>query len=575
MRTFTDSQMDEIFEPLRETAATAQLQERVTRLSYPASSRPRRLTWTLAVAATTIAVLMIALPIQNARATSLLARIAQAVDGAKTMHARSFSMQNGKWVETGGMWYSHDMWRRENDGTIEIYNKERKYTFTRHQGLALQAPRGLGEQPPGSEGVFKLASIYGAMNRRGFKFKLTYGTPYSRGNANLVDVIVSREGHETEREVFQVDSASDLPLTGESQILDHGNWRARMKWECEYDKAIPDSVFEPNFPAGTRIVDLNGFRTEWENRLAKPVASFSSDGEPVQIRNIQVVDNGGVFLLWTGKIGDNDHRLYLEDDLGQKYVRAYFNPGVIPSADSGLQLLTVNGELIDGAWFVPLRSDPVSRPRSYTFRVARCPMPKYDPNRGGVVGYWLRRPYEPEMSNYLDGETLKLRLTPAGSVDIPAPTPLKAAVPDYLPLFDEAPKSAPVAARLAVEARIRHWLAFLGPNYKIQDERTRGYFPPETADGRPAGPVIQIVVPSEHLPKNLNSEILRTLIELEQEMVSLGSDYNGGGGDAFAWFELSELERAVGMDDEAEQAIRNAERIRPEIRWRTHRPSRD
>lgn len=557
-----DSSIDQAFAPLRAVSAPQSLQRRVDNLTK-VQRRPsqKRFVFAFAAASAILAISLFAIP-QRANA-GLLERMGQAVMGAKSAHMIGYSLTPQGWKQTQEIWYAGENWRMSGPEGIWIYAAGKKWTGRPDQHIVLESDRMPGEMPPGVDGAFAIGTAYAAMNRKGFHFQLTYGKPEIKGGQTLTPVTVTREGHDTEREAFWVLEDRDLPIYGEHQILDKGVWRARMRWECSYDGAVPATVFAPSFPAGTKILDRASFISEWKSKLRQIIVSAKVDGEVVQIRDAYLNTRGELFLLWTGKIGGRDYRLTVRDDHGREYTRAgAFDPGAVPPEYTVAKPLYVDGQLIDGACFVPVEPIETQTARSFALSVVRSELP---PPTDGVLRRGMQnRPFEPQDHPSYSGKVVPTQHK-VGQIEIPAVQPESSSFPAYMPLFGAIPASPTWAEHRALMTRKHYWMLRMGPEYQ-RLEVYGALVPPLTLEGESFN-VVQLVIPGRKLPADSDPQVLRKLETLERQIIAL--DERGiYGASGFDWFELSAIQQALGKSSEAEESLKMAEAISPEIRWR-------
>lgn len=561
-----DRRMNEIFSVSRDVTATPELSTRVSSAATQVHRKPQsRLVFAFAAGATVMLLGVLTMLPQKARAGSLLERMQQAVRDATTIHGTCYMLTKEGWKRNSEVWYSHEDWRVTELSRDSIWAGNKIWRYQPDQKIAIESDRIAGESPNGMGGAFALRSSYAAMNRKGFNFELHYGSERTENGKTLATVMVTRPGHETEREVFVVEKASDLPLSGESQVLTKEGWRARMKWEFAYNVPVPATVFQARFPQGTRVLNRASLEAEWKKDLTSVLVSANIDGSPVRIRDVYVNKAGGVFVLWTGKIGGRDYRLTLTDSRGKTYTRASFDPGIEPAEWMGTELVFIDGEVVDGAWFVPVEEGPRLDARSFTLKVSQVQYPKPKFPAGKAVGFKSRRPFESDTFEVFNREKVKPQVTVEGEIEIPASPPMDSLLPLYTPLVGDAPKTDAAYNGLALQALKHYWMLRLGEPW-----REYGLYhvlvPPHTLEGEQPG-AVQVVVPGNSLPTGCDPAALAKLEEVLTRSLKLDED-SPYGASGFDWFELSAVQKALGKAEEAEASLKKAEEVRPEVRWR-------
>jgi|GEM_PF-6355719 len=564
MTTFDERDMENIFAPLQNTVAPATLRDRAIDAAGAASraKAPKRYVFGIVAVAALAATAMITMLPRKAGAEILFDNMIRAIQGVDRVHFQTYFNARGGWQKDQEAWYDNGNWRIVTPRDQLLLAGDTKWTYASGQDTALRTARQPGEQPPGMENGLGMSAGLEQMRRMGFHIQLEPGTKQVVDGRTVQRFVATREGH-NERDIFEVDTATDLPLNIEHDILTKTGWQIQMKMRCEYNAPTPAGIFDPSFGNGVKVVDLDGLRQEWIKKLARPIQTVPVGPETVEIRDVFVSRQGWVYMLWTGKIGGNDYRLDLKDDAGNVYSRAYFNPGAIPGSQSKLPLLSVDGQVVDGAWFVPVNPMEARGTHRYTLHADKLTVSGTDPIH---TGRWFRRAWEPEVSEMYDHP--QFTVTPLGDATVSG-TATSVDLPSYLPLFQDNPPTMRYAKIWENDARLWHWVAKLGPDFKISNTVYRDSPAPVIA-GTPAGPNIQIAIPGANLePGKYDPTILRQLLALRQESIRLDSDLDPSGqGSGFDWYEIYELQRALGNPREAEEAIRMAERIRPEIKWR-------
>lgn len=567
MNSNNDKDFAQIFEPMRAESVSPDLRERVEHAAryYPVKTAHNSRNLRLWVATGTAAAIVGLTLFAPRAASGMIVRMANALQNIKSLHVHTFFYKNGQWVSTGNTWYAHGDYRVENTYSTDLFVGDQKFSKVAGQQTVLVSKRENGEGPAGMEGGMDMKSSLEQMRKAGFRLKVDLGPKSALNGHNVQTVTATREGH-NERDIILVDLDTDLPLNMEHQILTPNGWQMQIKADCEYDGSVSESVFTPDFGPGTKVVDLDNLRQDLVKDLSREVAKVQIGDETTVIRNIQVNERGWVFLLWTGKIGGRDYRLSLTDAQGNEYARTNFNPGAKPYNDSKLPKVLVKGEIVDGAWFVPIHDIQPRQGGEYQLTVSKFVA---EGPRVVNMGLWFQRPWEDSTVAGLDPKTAKLSITKVATLTIPGSDSFLNSIPDYCFLFQDAPSTMKSAESKELEARTRYWMAKASDTFKGGQLEMGMDMPEKYLLGAPVVYGFQLGRPAEMPSGQYNQAALKEIAELIKKRLAITADADmSGQGSAFDWADLAFVERALGNSAEADKDIATAERIRPEIKWR-------
>lgn len=338
--------------------------------------RPKRTRWAAAVVL--VAAIAMVLVFRPVGATArLLRRIDLAITDARSAHEVTWrSVPAGRRIKDGETWYQKGRWRLESlrDRRLQIFANGRLWSYEKATNLVTvwraEGPAGYNRTG------FSPAAMARDFTRWGWRDRISVGGTFTRAGRRVRRVVIQSD-KEPSRAVLLVDAATDLPIQIQTQRQTDGEWVTELITDCTFNAPLPERLFRPEFPATARVLDRDAERQRWERRLAKGIARHLVGKRTIVIRDLQVNAAGDVFLLYTAGryAGDNgqDWSLDLTDSLGTRYWNGgLFQPFMEGSRLPGGAGLILNGEKLEGCWWVPGPRQAPWKPRrlTATFRIA-------------------------------------------------------------------------------------------------------------------------------------------------------------------------------------------------------------
>jgi outer membrane lipoprotein-sorting protein len=335
-----------------------------------------------------------------------LRRVEAAVEKVQSAHTTTWKItEDGKRVKIQEMWqqagqYRIESWPEEATGRrrqVQIFRAGQMWTYEPQLDKVTlrrtSSPFGTGFPDLTGTGMIR------EFTRHTMKNTMSVTKEDARINGQPAQRIrVKTTGDMESYDVaVLVDKATDLPVSAEMEVVQMSTGKKlRSASEFEFNRLLEAKLFEPDFPSTARFVDAEKGKEEWRRRLAKGIASRKIGERTVVVRDLQVNEDGHVFLLYTagrkfygdkfaefdkaGWIDASDWRVRLTDNRGTEYVPSslIFQPttesmGKLPR--SPFNNLVFNGEKLEGMWWVPVQPQRPWKPRRFTvtFHIPQTP----------------------------------------------------------------------------------------------------------------------------------------------------------------------------------------------------------
>lgn len=387
-----------------------------------------RLRMGLGVGFASAAVVATMLLVPSNSAAAYLRHIRQRITDAKSAHMIDWNVgKDGKRVKSREVWYQDGKWRLEStlQGESTITDGEKKWVYAQRQALVRVSAD--GELFTNGPSGFKISSM---IADAGGKSKLKIVDEGTFDRVTMFNPI------DNSSFTVWVDKKTDYPVRGRVEALTPNGPILLETFEFEFNKAIPATTFAPVFPAGTKVVDESEGKAYWEAELSKRLAVFevpkgahSLMHAKAVIRNIQVANNGDIFVLYSGEV--TPESLELADDLGNVYAHCdTFQPDMSDTSGNHVRGIVVDGDKLNGVWFTPVRTQTLPwKPRKFTLSASE---------------HWFRADTEkmkhwPKGVPVTDKDMIPMS-TPLGSITLSVEGPTCSAVPDYMPYMGIGPQ---------------------------------------------------------------------------------------------------------------------------------------
>lgn len=501
--------------------------------------RTRRALWrrrvragfALVAAGAVVILALIAVP--KLPAAYALSRMAEAAEDAKSAHATMWRIEeNGARTKMGESWYQNKRWRKESPRDVEVYTGDVLYAYEPAANVVKVRRRGDGPFAYNASG-FSVGAIARDFARWGWSDQLRYVGETSVDGRPAREVVIQR-GSVGERVVLFADPKTNLPFRVDVQSQRAtGDWATEQITELRYNDVLPAHFFAADFPKTARRFDVAQGEREWKRRLAPGIVRKRLGERTLVVRDLQVNENGDVFLLYTAGMlpsdaGGSVNDVELTDEFGTPYLRQWglqpYMHSVRPHPNFR-EGYVLNGEALEGTWWVPATEQPRPwKPRQFTLTFRAMPTVRHRSFDEVEKALAHAKPGEavqigPEFPNE-EPQTVTFTLPVAG--------PASALVPQYMPYMGSGPWN---------EYEIRGGEA----------QARAGYHQNEGRGG----------------DTNAKRAHLEAALRLHEETIRVGDEGARASGNLMVhpdtWFAIHEALRDLGRTDEARAALQRAQ----------------
>jgi outer membrane lipoprotein-sorting protein len=362
---------------------------------------------------------MLAAGFWNNSAFGEMERLENAVSDVKSAHQVWWKIgPDGARSKEAETWYQEGEWRIETDDenrpSVQIYNGGRLYSYDKKTDKVTywRAKGPFGFNPSG----FSIKAMIGDEGRWGWKDRIER---QGRGvlNGRAVEKVLVLRANEPDRTLISVDSRTDRPIRMETETERGGEWITSGLAEMEYDRPIPPSAFDPRGVSKTAtFFNRDEGKRLWGEKLAKGIAKRRLGSRTVVLRDVQVNDDGDVFILYTaGSPVDpwagfafNVGSIGVTDNLGTRYITTDCSLSPVEfSSSAPPKGYVFERAMLEGVWFAPLEpmkkrarsltitfaTPKVRRPAVFVFPL-RSPTVSVVPEWMPYMGYGPRRDWE-------------------------------------------------------------------------------------------------------------------------------------------------------------------------------------
>jgi outer membrane lipoprotein-sorting protein len=459
-------------------------------------------------------------------AAQTLYRMESVMNDARSAHSTLWNVdRDGTRMKFNEMWYQAGMWRMEKSDPqeVQIFSDGKLWAYdpTAQEVRVQSRPGPFAYNSSG----FSLSAYMHDIARWGWHDKIRLDGETVVNGRSVRRVIIDRD---VERVLLLVDAQTDLPFSFEVQRKTDLGTEVGMVGTIEYNTPLAPSLFVPDFPKTARVIDLDHGKRDWQQRLAAGVASRRVADRTIIVRDLQVNEQGDVFLLYTAdKFPDDikDWNVSISDEHGTRYLphQDMFQPFTqFASADGptrpGMwQGYMFGGVKLEGNWWTP--AEPQTSSTSHhlilTFHVA----PKNE--HGGWTEMWK------------DGHSHPLpALSETLALTLETDRPGCVLTPDYMPYMGWQGGGGLRAENVTQEDRevrlLDAWNQIASQAYQAQRQ-------------------------GNDLPKAiaLNQQAIRLETQIEQDFP--GSHTPGT--NTYSWFNLYQIMHGQGRTQEARDAL--------------------
>ena len=175
--------------------------------------------------------------------------------------------------------------------------------------------------------------------------------------------------------IFYIDPVRMLPVRTLSQVREKTGWRTVATMDYDFPAAMSPSVFQ--IPPGYEKINLQTFGVAVGARFQKPLAEKRFASGTIALRDVQVNEDGDVFILYTNgstRAADKPGNPFISgvsDNLGTSYAgtAGAIDPFMKIQNDPNGRGIVVGSETMQGVCMVPA-TPPVGKWKPRTFRIA-------------------------------------------------------------------------------------------------------------------------------------------------------------------------------------------------------------
>lgn len=227
-----------------------------------------------------------------------LAQMADAAESARSMHSVKWAIEaDGSRRKTREVWFQDGRWRIEQPREVQVFAGAKLFTFQPRSRLATWR-KAEGMFAYNSSG-FSIRAVTADIARHGWRDKLTLSPDEQTIDGRRARVATIEPARERIRIVLYADPKTMLPFRNDLLRPTRDGWKINATSTMEYNRPLSAALFEPKFPAGTRVVEAGAGREEWVRSLQKPLAIVWDGTRRIPIRDVQMNEQGDVFVLYT------------------------------------------------------------------------------------------------------------------------------------------------------------------------------------------------------------------------------------------------------------------------------------
>lgn len=252
----------------------------------------------LALASVTFAVVLTVITLPKILVWRALAQMADAAENARSMHTVAWAIEaDGSRRKTGEIWFQDGRWRIERPREVQIFAGAKLFTFQPRARLATW--RKAEEMFAYNSSGFSIRAMATDIARWGWRDKITLSPDEQTIDGRRARVAVIETAIGKNRIVLYADPKTMLPFRYDLLRPTLDGWKISGMSTMEYNRPLSAALFEPKFPAGTRVVEAGAGREEWVRSLQKPIAILWDAKWKIPIRDVQMNEQGDVFVLYT------------------------------------------------------------------------------------------------------------------------------------------------------------------------------------------------------------------------------------------------------------------------------------
>ena len=322
----------------------------------------------------------------RALAVYRLQRIAGSVADAQTAEIDEYTVQpNGEQILNGRELYDRGKWRTEHGTSIQVWKAGKLWSLDpiAKRVIVQAAPNGPAAY---SSNGFSVKAMISDIARWKWTDQIEIADGQFKGVA--VSRVTITNSNKRERLVVLANRETSMPIAYQMESKTIRGWKLSGLARAKFDQPLDQKLFATNFNPTYPVVDLDQFKATFKEKIEKPLASFAwKKDRKISIRVVDVNPNGHVFVLYTdgetliqrhkeseatlatarqgsGRVFDEfrvDHPIIkLQSSIGVEYASDWALQPYIdgPSERFRSGIVLKNGEVLQGAWFIPTR--PVS-----------------------------------------------------------------------------------------------------------------------------------------------------------------------------------------------------------------------
>jgi len=321
----------------------------------------------------------------RALAVYRLHQIEGVVSDAQTAQMDSYHIRpDGSQVLSVRCFYDHGKWRIEYGGSARIWRDGKSYVLDSHlKKVTVQSsPDGPFIFNPSG---FNARAMIADIARWNWRESIEIGEGSFEGVPVTRVTITHADG--AERQIVLADRTTSMPVASWTESKTGAGWRLTGLERARFNVPLDPELFSTHFAPSVTVVDLDRMRPEFKAKIETPIATIPWKKRMIAIRTVDVNPNGDIFVLYTD--GETQAERQMESDemvsqfrkglhtfspifrsphpaievassLGTDYSRVEnlqpYAAGPSERFRSGIVLR--DGEVLQGAWFIPTHSSP-------------------------------------------------------------------------------------------------------------------------------------------------------------------------------------------------------------------------
>ena len=302
-------------------------------------------------------------------------RIAGSMDDCQSAILTSFIIgPDGSSKLDHTIFYSKGKWRIEDNHAVQVYSHPTKWVYQASLNQVTKQFEPDGPFAYNSSG-FSIKAMLADESRFQWHNKTTVSSGTLDGKPT--EILIIEDHNFPGRSVIYADPKTHMPIEMTQENVKEGKWVVAGYSTFKINSNIDPALFEPNFPAEAKVIDLNHLRDQWATKLEKPIGEILSKTGKIVIRDITVNSRGHIFIVFTDgetaasrdayarSMRENKPQSHYPRNpdwqvraaSGTEYFQADgFQPYMNRVNNHGLESISLkDGQVLQGTWLVPTK----------------------------------------------------------------------------------------------------------------------------------------------------------------------------------------------------------------------------